>query len=264
VRILAIAQNTFREAVRDKVLYVLLFFAAVVVMGSKALGWISIGQDIKIVKDICLAATSVFGALIAIFVGTSLIYKEIDKRTLYTILARPMHRYEFILGKYLGLLAVLGLTTAAMTLGAGGYVWLLTFASDWTALQRGAGLDGLFFLAAALIFLKLMIVTAFAVLMSAMSSPILGAIITFCFYVFGHATAVFLDLPPQFEGTFAEQALLWAYYVVPNLGHFDIRSEAANGIPVAPAFVAYVTAYAFLYTAILLVLAAIAFERKDV
>lgn len=264
MRILAIAQNTFREAIRDKVLYVLLFFALVVVLGSKALGWISIGQDIKIVKDICLAANSLFGALIAIFVGASLIYKEVDKRTLYTILARPMHRYEFVLGKYLGLMGIIGLTSLIMTVGAGAYIWVLTHTSDWTALQRGAGLDGLFFVASGLIVLKLMIVTAFAVLMSAMSSPILGAIITFCFYIFGHATTVFLDLPPQFDGTVAKELLLWAYYVVPNLSHFDIRSEAANGVPVAPAYLAYVTLYAVLYTAMLLLLAAVSFERKDV
>jgi len=84
VRVIAVARNTFREAVRDKVLYVLLFFSASAILASKALGWISIGQDIKIVKDFTLGASSVFGALIAIFVGTSLLYKEIDKRTLYT------------------------------------------------------------------------------------------------------------------------------------------------------------------------------------
>src|SRR5690606_20767780 len=96
MRVWILAQNTFRESVRDKVLYVLLLFAIASVLGSKAIGWISIGQDIKIVKDFTLASISVFGALIAIFVGTSLLYKEIDKRTLYTILSQPMRRWEFV------------------------------------------------------------------------------------------------------------------------------------------------------------------------
>ena len=252
MRILTIALNTFRESVRDKVLYVLLFFAAVTIVGSKALGWISIGQDIKIVKDITLAAISVFGALIAIFVGASLIYKEIDKRTLYTILARPLDRWEFVVGKYLGLLGLLAVVVSIMTGVSALYILLL-----------GGSVDGIYLLAAFLIFMKLMVVTAMALVTSSLSSPILGAIIVFCFYIFGHATGVFKELPPQFDGTFAKHALEFAYYVVPNLANFDIRAEAANGVAINPAYVGYVIAYGLGYTAILLVVAAYAFERKD-
>lgn len=253
MRMLAVAQNTFREAVRDKVLYVLLFFAAVTIFGSKALGWISIGQDIKIMKDISLAALSIFGALIAIFVGTSLIYKEIDKRTLYTILSQPMHRHEFILGKYLGLSALLGVVTVIMTGTASLYIVLM-----------GGGLDAVFFLAVLLIYSKLLLVTAFAVLMSTMTSPILGAVIVFSAYVFGHATGVFMDLPPQFDGTFAKQMLEIVYFIVPNLGQFDIRAEAANDVPIRMAYVLFVLVYGAAYSAVLLVLASLAFEKKDV
>jgi len=108
-----------------------------------------------------------------------------------------------------------------------------------------------------------MLVTAFALLMSSLSSPILGAIIVFCAYVFGHATGVFKDLPPQFHGTFSERVLEFVYYVVPNLANFDIRTEAANDIAVNPAYVVYVMVYGLGYTAILLLLASWAFERKD-
>jgi ABC-type transport system involved in multi-copper enzyme maturation permease subunit len=253
MRTLTVASNTFREAVRDKVLYVLLFFAAVTIFGSKALGWISVGQDIKIVKDICLAATSLFGVLIAIFVGTSLVYKEIDKRTLYTILSQPMHRYEFILGKYVGLMGVLAVTVIVMTGVSSAYILML-----------GGSLGGTFFLAVLLIFWKLLLVTAFAILLSSMTSPILGAIIVFCIYVFGHATGVFRDLPPQFDGTWSKTLLETAYYVFPNLANFDIRAEAANGVPVNPAYVVYVMVYGTLYTTVVLICAAFAFERKDV
>ncbi len=253
MRILAIAQNTFRESIRDKVLYVLLFFAAVTIFGSKALGWISIGQDIKIVKDIALSATSIFGILIAIFVGTSLIYKEIDKRTLYTILAQPMHRYEFILGKYLGLVALLAVVTVTMALVSSLYILML-----------GGTLQVTFFLAILLIYGKLLLITAFAVLMSSLTSPILGAIIVFSVAVFGHATEVFRDLPPQFEGTSAKAILEAVYYVVPNLSNFDLAQEAANGIEVSGAYVIWVMAYGLLYTVMLLILAALAFQEKDV
>lgn len=253
MRILTVAKNTFREAVRDKILYVLLFFAAVAIVGSKALGWISIGQDIKIVKDICLASMSVFGALVAIFVGTSLLYKEIDKRTLYTILAQPIHRFEFVLGKYFGLIAVLAIVILVMTAVSSVYILLL-----------GGSLEYVYFLAVLLIFWKLLLVTAFALLMSSFSSPILGAVIVFSAYVFGHATGVFLDLPPQFDGTWTKEILEVIYYVIPNLGNFDIRAEAANGVPIAPAYVLFVLGYGTAYTAVLLLLAAVAFENKDV
>lgn len=253
MRIFAIAQNTFRESIRDKVLYVLLFFAAVTIFGSKALGWISIGQDIKIVKDIALSATSIFGILIAIFVGTSLIYKEIDKRTLYTILAQPMHRYEFILGKYLGLVALLAVVTVTMAVVSSVYILLL-----------GGTLHATFFLAILLIYWKLLLITAFAVLMSSLTSPILGAIIVFSVAVFGHATEVFRDLPPQFDGTAAQKILEIVYYVVPNLSNFDIAREAANGIEVSGSYVAWVLVYGAMYTIMLLILAALAFQEKDV
>ncbi len=253
MRIIAVAQNTFREAIRDKVLYVLLFFAAVSIFGSKALGWISIGQDIKIVKDISLASMSVFGVLIAIFVGTSLVYKEIDKRTLYTIISQPMHRFEFILGKYLGLMAILAVVVTVMTGVAAFYVMLL-----------GGEVDRLFFLAALLTFWKLLLITAFAILMSALTSPILGALIVFSFYVFGHATGIFLDLPPHFDDTVAKHILEGIYYLIPNLANFDIRAEAANEVAVSGAYILWTLAYGALYTAFLLLLAILAFEEKDV
>jgi len=248
-----IAQNTFRESVRDKVLYVLLLFAIASVLGSKAIGWISIGQDIKIVKDFTLASMSVFGALIAIFVGTSLLYKEIDKRTLYTILSQPMRRWEFVLGKFLGLALLLGLVVLVMAALSGAYLLVL-----------GGTPDATYFLAALLIYFKLLLVTAFAVLLSSAASPILGAIVVFALYVFGHATGVFLDLPAQFDGTFSKTLLEGLYYVFPNLSNFDIRAEAANGVAISPGYVLFAMAYGTLYSAAVLIAAVWAFEGKDV
>lgn len=253
MRILAVAQNTFREAVRDKVLYVLLLFAAAAILGSKALGWISIGQDIKIVKDISLAAVSVFGTLITIFVGTNLVYKEIDKRTVYTIICRPIHRYEFILGKFFGLALLLAVVTAVMTLMSAGYIWSL-----------GGAIDGTFLLTAVLIYWKLLLLTALAVLLSSLTSPILGALIVFSVYLIGHATNILVDLPLQVRETFVGHLLQYVYYVLPNLSNFDIRAEAANGVPVAYSYVLWAMAYGTIYTSMLLALASLAFEDKDV
>jgi len=252
-KILAVAQNTFRESVRDKVLYVLLFFAATAILGSKALGWISIGQDIKIVKDISLSAISVFGVLIAIFVGTNLVYKEVDKRTIYTILSRPLHRFEFILGKYLGLAALLGVVTLSMAVVAAAYV-----------LTLGGSVDTTFAIAVALTYVELLLITAFSVLLSTAASPILGALVVFSIYVVGHATNILIDLPPHFDDTFARRVMELAYYILPNLSNLNVRAEAANEVAVAWAYVGWATAYGLFYTAVVLALAALAFEDKDV
>ncbi|MEK7795368.1 MAG: ABC transporter permease subunit [Candidatus Hydrogenedentota bacterium] len=253
MRILAVAMNTYREAVRDKVLYVLLFFAAATILGSKALGWISVGQDSKIVIDISLAAISVFGALIAIFVGTSLVFKEIDKRTIYTILCRPMHRFEFVLGKFLGLAMLIGTVTIIMTAVAAVYAKL--FGGDITLT---------YFWAVLLIYWQLLLITALSVLLSSLTSPILGAIIVFSTYVLGHATGILVDLPAHFEGTLLESIMKAMYYVLPNLTNFDIRSEAANGVAVTTGYVVWALVYGTLYASMLLALAAITFQDKDV
>jgi len=252
-KIIAVAYNTFRESVRDKVLYVLLFFAIAVIIGSKAIGWISIGQDIKIIKDLSLAGISIFGALIAIFVGTSLVYKEIDKRTIYTIIAQPLYRYEFVIGKYLGLSALIAGVVILMSLISAGYIMIL-----------GGEINHWYFIASFLIFMKLLLVTALAVLFSTLSSPILGAIMVFCFYVFGHATGVLIDLPPQFEGTWSKSILQALYYILPNFSNFDIRSEVVNGIPIAFSYIIYATIYGILYSIFFIYLATLMFQRKDV
>lgn len=253
MRILAVAQNTFRESVRDKVLYVLLLFAGVVIIGSKAIGWISIGQDIKIVKDLSLAGMSIFGAMIAIFVGTSLVYKEIDKKTIYTIIAQPLHRYEFVIGKYLGLSLLIF-----------GVILLMSMISAIYIVILGGEINHWYFIASFLVFMKLLLVTALAVLFSTLSSPILGAIIVFCFYVFGHATGVLIDLPKQFEGSWTKPILEGLYYVLPNFANFDIRSEVVNGIPVSYSYVTYIIIYGILYSTFFIYLAILMFQRKDV
>lgn len=252
-RIGAVMANTFRESIRDKVFYVLLFFAVTTILGSKVLGWVSIGQDVKIIKDICLAAMSIFGTLIAIFVGANLVYKEIDKKTLYTLLAQPMHRHEFMLGKYLGLLAVIGVSIVFMTAGATGYLWLM-----------GGTINVVWFQAIVLIFLKLVLITAFSILLSTLVSPILGAIVVVSFYFAGHATEIFRNLPTEFEGTAVKSVLEVVYYIIPNLNLFNLQSEAANNVPVASGYIGYSVVYGLAWTALLLILACMAFERRDV
>ncbi|PCJ53744.1 MAG: hypothetical protein COA73_15010 [Candidatus Hydrogenedentota bacterium] len=253
MRMIAIAMNTYREAIRDKILYVLMFFAGVTILGSKALGYISIGQDMKIVMDISLASISLFGALVAIFVGTNLVFKEVDKRTIYTILSRPVHRYEFILGKYLGLALLLATVTVIMGIFAAGYIMVL-----------GGKIEFMFVEAVVLIYWKLLLVTAFSVLLSSLTSPILGAIIVLTGYIMGHATGILVDLPPHFDGTLTKDVMTMIYHVMPNLSNFDIWQEYANGVAVPHTYVAWTMLYGTAYTILLLFLASVVFENKDV
>ena len=249
----AIATNTYREAIRDKVLYLLFVFGLISIVSSRILGYMSIGDEQKIVADISLASISVFGALIAVFIGTNLVYKEVDKRTIYTIISRPIDRYEFILGKYLGLVGLIGVTTVLMGAFSAGYIVLM-----------GGSVDLIFFEAVLLIYWKLLLITAFSVLLSSLTSPILGAIIVLCAYVFGHGTGILIDLPPHLQDTFAETLMAGAYFILPNLSNFDIWKEYANGVEISQAYVAWNLLYGTVYTAVLLYLAALVFENKDV
>ena len=253
MRLLTVAFNTYREAVRDKILYVLLFFAGMTILCSKALGYISVGQDLKIVTDISLAALSVFGALIAIFVGTNLVYKEIDKRTIYTILARPISRAEFILGKYLGLAFLIATVTVAM--GAVAAVYLI-------AMGGSVGIP--YVEAVLLIFWKLLLLTSLSVLLSTLTSPILGAIVALSFYFVGHATAILIDLPGQFDGTLIKHVINTAYYLIPNLSNFDVWREFSNGVAVPHTYVLWTLLYGAVYTGLLLFAATLSFAHKDV
>ncbi len=187
-KIAHIALNTFRESVRSKVLYVLIFFAVLLMVASHGLGWVTVGEQVQIVKHFSLAAVSFFGALIAVFVGTGLIYKEIEKRTIYTILSKPVHRWQFVLGKFGGLMAVLAFVVAGM--GMIGCLFVL---------YAGGTVDALYLQALALLYLELMVVVAIAVFFSTVSTPILAAIFTFCAYLVGQVTPSLMELV-TFEG----------------------------------------------------------------
>src|ERR1700733_7097601 len=112
-----VAVNTFRESVRDRVLYNLIFFALVMIAAAVIVGKISIGVEHEVIINLGLTAISLFGLVMAIFIGVGLVYKEIEKRTLYSLLAKPVRRWQFLTGKYAGLLLTLVVNTAFMTLG---------------------------------------------------------------------------------------------------------------------------------------------------
>jgi Cu-processing system permease protein len=253
-RIVAIARNTFREAVRDRVLYNLVLFVLLLSVGTVFLGAASASHDAKIIVDFGLSAMLLFGAFIAIFVGVGLVWKEIERRTLYAIFAKPVGRSEFILGKYLGLCVTLALNVAVM--GAGVTLVLLYVARGTTPLLA-------LWLAVALIYLELTILTAVALLFSAFSSPIFALFGSLAVFLIGHFTTDLKGFAGLFDATALRAVLVALYYALPNLSTFSHVTQAAHGIAPPPLHLAAALAYAAAWDVALLAAAALLFARRD-
>jgi ABC-type transport system involved in multi-copper enzyme maturation permease subunit len=260
-----IAVNVFRESVRDRVPYNLVLFAVLLIGSSYLLAQLTAGQDVKIIKDLGLAATSVFGLFIAVFIGIGLVSKEVERRSIYSLLSKPISRPQLIAGKYAGLVLTLavnvGVMTLAMYLVLGYLTWIESaeFKASWEA----PGTDPALLKAMLLIFVELMLVTAIALFFSTFSSPILSAAMTFGLYVAGNFNA---DLR-NFEQVVDSRAAAWLarglYHVLPDLSSFDIKTQVVHGLPVSAGYVAGSVAYGALYIAALLLAATAIFSRRD-
>ncbi len=250
-RIAAVAANTHREAVRERVLYNLVFFAIVMILSGLLLGQLSIRQDEKIIKDIGLAAMDVFGTLIGVFLGVSLMSKEIERRSLYPLLAKPLSREEFLAGKFLGLSFTLFVNVSVMA--AGLYA---------TLLATGRGADPALLKAVLPIYQGLVLVVAIAVLFSTVTSSALAAVGTVCVVVAGRYSDVvrnMRDVVPD-APTWLIEGL---YYAMPNFRNFDFKNRVVYGDPVGWNDIGFVTVYWLLYLALTLGAAAAAFRSRD-
>jgi ABC-type transport system involved in multi-copper enzyme maturation permease subunit len=260
-RILAIARNTFRETVRDKILYNLILFALIMILSSLALGQLTLGNETKVILDLGLASISIFGTLIAIFIGIGLVYKELEKRTVYTLLAKPVHRHELILGKYLGLLFTLFANLAIMTVGLD-LALLYTGGSGWDSFLR-------VFPAVFLIFLSLALVTALAILFSTFSTPALSALFTLFLWIIGHFGNALLGFGELVKSAFVKWLCRTLYYAIPNFSNFKIMDSrsilqsAGHFMPVDVSAILSAAFYCVLYTALVLSLSIAIFMRRD-
>jgi ABC-type transport system involved in multi-copper enzyme maturation permease subunit len=253
VRTWAVVANTFREAIRDKVLYNLVFFAMLVMGASVVIGNMTIGEGIKIIMDLSLAAMSIFGLLIAIFVGIGLVHKEIQRRTVYMLLAKPISRRNFVIGKYLGLMLVIALNVAIMT------AVLLAL----MAFQPGAGAYRGVFVAVLLILVELMVVTALAVLFSTFSTPTLSAMLTLGVWVIGRFSSDLILFARRTQDPVVKVLVSGLHYLLPNLEKFDIKNLVVYAMPIEPAYVGGAVLYGLVYIVFLIGLAALIFERRD-
>jgi len=254
-RIGTIAQNAFREAVRDRVLYNLVLFVLLLTAGAIFLGELSGGQEAKIIVDLGLSSILLFGVFIAIFVGIGLVHKEIERRTIYAILSKPIGRGEFLLGKYLGL--CLTLLVNVFVMGAGVSLALLYVKRGWDPLVLSI------WPAILLIYLELAILTAVALLFSTFSSPALSALLTFFVFVAGHFSGDLKTFAASLGGTAARWFFTTIYYLVPNLSNYSLITPAAHGYaPGAPALLLALL-YAAIYSSVLLAAGALIFNRRN-
>ncbi len=249
--VLAIALNTFREAIRDRILYLLLVFALAIIGAARLLALLTVGSEVKIVKDLGLSAISIFGVLTAVFVGVSLVYKEIERKTVLTLLANPVRRWQFMLGKYLGLLGVLALNVTLMTVALAGVV-LWRGEAPWPLLP-----------AIGLVLVELAIVTAFALLFSSFTNPILAAVGTLTTYVGGHLSWSFDLLRSRLPTASSKAVAGLVHLLLPNLDRLDIKAEAVHGLALPQGYVAAAALYGIGYALVVLLLACAVFGRRD-
>jgi Cu-processing system permease protein len=254
-RIAAIARNAFREAVRDRVLYNLVLFVLLLTGASIFIGELSGGQERKVIVDLGLSAMLLFGVFIAIFVGVGLVYKEIERRTIYAVFSKPVGRGEFLVGKYLGL--CLTLLVNVLVMGVGLSVALLYVKRGWDPLIPTI------WPAVLLIYLELMLLTAIALLFSSFSSPALSALLTFMVFIIGHFSADLKGLAVSMGSASARYLFTGLYYLLPNLANYSYITPASHGRAPSAGFVFATTLYAFVYIVVILAAATLVFSRRN-
>jgi ABC-type transport system involved in multi-copper enzyme maturation permease subunit len=250
-----VALNTFREAVRDRVLYSLVFFALLMMAAAVVVGQISIGIEQIVIVNLGLSAISVIGLLISVFLGVALVSKEMDKRTLYTVLAKPVRRWEFLLGKFCGLALTLAVNTAAMAAGL-----FLAMLYVKHALERS---DAVALVAVYFIWLKLALIVALSLLFSCFTTPLLAILYTSGLYIVGLYVQELRDLPANVMNPGMAALVKWFSYFLPNFENFNVMAMAAHGRAVPGALILQNTLYAVIYCAVVLTAAAAVFSRRN-
>jgi Cu-processing system permease protein len=260
-----IALNVFRESVRDKVLYNLVAFAVLMIGVSLLIGQLTAGQEVKIIKDLGLASVSIFGTFIAIFIGIGLVSKEVERRSIYALIAKPMSRAQLVLGKYAGLALTLAVNVSVMTLAF--YLvlawWHHQTLEPLRAAWEAPAVDPALLKAIGLIYLELLVVVAIAIVFSTYSSAILSAAFTSGLVLAGHFSQDLRNFDQVVESPIARGLARAGYYLLPNLSAFDAKARVVHGEVVSWGEMGLALAYAALYVSALLTLAVWIFSRRD-
>jgi ABC-type transport system involved in multi-copper enzyme maturation permease subunit len=263
IRLVAFA--VYRESVRDRVPLTIVGFGVLLVCASYLISQMTAGQDVKIIKDLGLAALSLLGLAIAVFIGIGLVAKEVERRSIYTLLSKPVTREQFLLGKYFGLVMTLAVNIAAMCVA---YYGVLAYQELTTPAAVKAGwpapaADPRLLIAVVLIFAELMLVTAVAIFFSTFSGPLMAILFTLGLWVAGHFNADLRQFEAVVDAPMAVYVARVLYYLLPNLAPFNVKAEIVHAVPVTASHVLLTLAYAAVYISALLVGAMAIFRRKD-
>ncbi|MBN1946201.1 MAG: ABC transporter permease [Bradymonadales bacterium] len=248
----SIAFNTYREAARSKILYSILFFALFLILFSAVMGEVSLYQNERIIKDIGLFALSTFGALMAVFLGASFVYKEIERKSIYNIVSKPIHRWQYFIGKFFGIVATLLVQLVLMLIALLAVLWLWLGALPWVLLP-----------AFVLICVEVCLVTTIALFFSSFSTPYLSGFLTIGTYVAGRSSYMIQQLASRVESEGLRFLLDLADRLLPALYIFDVSTEVTYNLPIPTTFLLQAAAYGLCYAAILLFLGSVIFSRRD-
>ena len=251
-RIYTIASNTVREAVRDKLMYAIFAVSVLMTFASVVISTLSYVEGTRIMQDLALTTMRLFCVATAILIGINLLHREVDRRTIYTILSKPISRSEFLLGKYAGLVV----TTWLMLVCMGGVFGLVSFAA-------GAPIHGGHLAATAMLGVEMVVVVGVAILFSSFTTPMLAALFTSGIYVVGHLTQNLYHLSLASDDEGVRQMGIWLYKLLPDLELYNLSVEAVHGLPIPAADIWLPVAYALGYAGVLLFGASWLFERRD-
>lgn len=251
--IVAIAKNTFRETIRDRILLSGLFVILAIILFTLFIGSISLGENTRIIVDFSVTAIYALQVFVAIFIGSMLIYKEIERKTFYLILPKPISRSEILIGKCLGLI----MTTLSVTLMSTIVLFIILFIRGDTSYIH------VIFISLFYSILESIILILISMLFSSFTSPILAAVSTITMYFVGHGGDIFRTIFMTTRSTFLEVVMRAIYYILPNLEKFNIRNDIVYGISPTLPSILVTTLYAFTYAAFLLFLTVIIFKKRD-
>jgi Cu-processing system permease protein len=260
-----VAWAAFRESVRDRVPLAIVGFGVLLLAASYLIGQLTAGQDLKIIKDLGLAALDVLGLVIAIFIGVGLVAKELERRSVYSLLSKPVTREQFILGKFAGLSLTLAVNLAAMCLTLYAVLLYHQFmgGSLPDANRTAPAADPRLMIAALLILGELLIATAVALFFSTFTGPLVAIMLTLALWIAGHFNTDLRNFEEISDAPVVIYAARGLYYVLPNLAPFNVRAEVVHGLTIPARHILLTLAYGAVYVAALLVAAMAIFRRRD-
>lgn len=251
-QVVAIAVNTFKETIRDRVLAVIVVFALLMIVGGIWLGSISLGQQGRMMQDFGLVAVTAFGLIVAVFVAAGLVHKEVEKRTVFVLFSKPVSRAAFITGKFIGLCGTMGLVLAGM----GGFLFLLV----WLV---AGDLSGMILVAVLMIYVQLLAIIAVTIFFSTLGSAILASVLGICVFVAGQLSHNVLSLTRLGHNAVTEGLSWIVYVIIPNFSAVDVKAGVVGESTLAWSQIGLWTAYLLAYVVVVLALATLVFRRKE-